>query len=326
MSNLKLRVAMLGPSSVGKTSLLAVMYKFFSETTTPTELRLSTDPESEAILEAHYQDLLKMIKYFEATDQGMTATEEPRDFSFTLDRKDWLGKRASLELEFIDVPGEYLAPNASTKKKEYYLDVVANSGAVIITIDTLALMMGGGRFNEQVNQAKYITELIETAYQNISEPRLVIFAPVKCETFLQNGKDPAELGKALKKEYGELITRVLAPKVKNVATVLTPVETIGCVVCGGWQDKNGYFERWYLNKLHVDDPMQTRYADQPLRYLLLFLIKQYIDQQKGFWSKFNDFFQRYDDLKEALGRFASGCRRVTPFEILQGHDFFRINR
>ena len=94
MPNLKLRVAMLGPSSVGKTSLLAVMYKFFSATTAPTELRLSTDPESEEILEAHYQNLLIMIKSFDATDQGMTATEEPRDFSFTLDRKDWLGKRA----------------------------------------------------------------------------------------------------------------------------------------------------------------------------------------------------------------------------------------
>ncbi|WP_413160045.1 TRAFAC clade GTPase domain-containing protein [Capilliphycus salinus ALCB114379] len=326
MPNLKLRVAMLGPAAVGKTSLLAVMYKFFNQTTAPTELRLSTDPESEAILEARYQDLLKLIENFDATDQGITATEEPRDFSFTLDRKDWLGKRESLELEFIDVPGEYLAPNASAKKQEYYRDVVSNSGAVIVTIDTLALMKGGGRFNEQVNQVKYITELIETAYQNISEPRLVIFAPVKCETFLQAGKNQAELGKAIKAEYERLITKILAPKVKNVAAVITPVETIGCVVCGGWEEEKGRFKRWYLNKIHVDDPMQTRYADQPLRYLLLFLIKQYIDNQKGLWSKFNDFLQRYDDLKEALRRFASGCRKVTPFEILQGHDFFRIHR
>ncbi|MDF0554027.1 hypothetical protein [Kamptonema sp. UHCC 0994] len=342
MPNLKLRVAMLGRSSVGKTSLLAVMYKFFSETTAPTELRLSTDPESEAILEAHYQDLLKMIKYFEATDQGMTATDGPRDFTFTLDRKDWLGKRASLELEFIDLPGEYFGPKASTKEKEYCLNVVTNSGAVIITIDTLALMMGGGRFNEQVNEPKYITELIKTAYQDISEPRLVIFAPVKCETFLQNGKDPAELVKALKTQYDQLITRVLAPKAQNVAVVLTPVETIGCVVCGGWEEEKGRFKRWYLNKIHVDDAIETRYADQPLRYLLLFLIKQYIDDKKngdkkdgdkkdgdkkdGFWFKVNDFLQRYDDLKEALGRFASGCRKVTPFEILQGHNFFKINR
>lgn len=204
--------------------------------------------------------------------------------------------------------------------------MVANSGAVVITIDTLALMYGGGRFHEKVNQVEEITQIVETAYANLSDPRLVIFAPVKCETFLQPGKDPKEIEKAIKRGYDKLMTKVLLPKVKNVAVVITPVETVGCVVCGGWDENDqGDLKIWYLNKLGVDAPMQTRYADQPLRYLLLFLLKQYMDGQKGnVWYKINDFLSRNDDLKEALRKFALGRRLVTPFEILQGHDLLKI--
>lgn len=104
-NNTKLTVAWLGPSSVGKTSLITVMYKSLNEITTVTDLKLSTDPESQKILEEHYKDLTQLVKNFDATNRGMRGTEDSRNFDFTLERKDWLGKRNSLGLEFIDVPG-----------------------------------------------------------------------------------------------------------------------------------------------------------------------------------------------------------------------------
>lgn len=327
-NNPKLAVAWLGPSGVGKTALITVMYKYFAETASATKIKLVTDDESQAILEEHYEKLSELCgKDFDSTGKGLAGTESPRNFKFFLERENWIGKRKSLELEFIDVPGRFMNPEtASNEEYQYYVNVVRNSGAVVITIDTLALMFGSGRFHEEVNQVESITNLIKTAFENLSEPRLVIFAPIKCETFLQPTKDPKQLEVEIRKGYDELIRKVLLPKVRNVAVVITPVETVGCVVCTSWQPmKNGHFTGWYLNKVHDDASMQTRYADQPLRYLLLFLMKQYMNEQKNkVLFPVQEFLHTNDDIKEALRKLALGCCRVKPFEILQGHDLLKL--
>jgi hypothetical protein len=323
MSNTKLTVSWLGPGSVGKTTLITVIYKLLREAMAATELSLSTDPESEAILNKHYQELTQLVTSFDATNKGIQGTEQPRNFNFILDRKKWIGKRPSLELEFIDVPGNWVSQTASSSEYNSYLKKISESGAIVITIDTLALMMGGGRFHEQVNQTETVTKMIETAYQDLSEPRLVVFAPVKCETFLQPGKDPKLLEDAIKKGYYDLINNVLIPN-RNIAAVITPVKTVGCVVCGGWEDHNGRFQRWYLNKTGINHNMNTEYADQPLRYLLLFLMKQFMEEQQGLWRTVNNFLHTNDDLKEVMRRFAQGCRKVPPFETLIGHEFLRV--
>ena len=321
----KLDVALLGPSGVGKTSLLAVMHHVFCVTTNLTDLTLRPDPEAEAKLIKHYNSLKLLVESFSTSgSKGVRGTAVPQDFEFQLERKRrFLGNQEPLNLKFIDVPGGYLSNPAMKDKRDYYVDLVANSGATIIVVDTLALMHSKGRFNEQRNQVKEVSSLVKDAFDKSStESKLLIFVPIKCETALQEGKDPQDLHNDLKSVYDNLLREYLLPKALNVAVVVTPVKTVGSIIYNGYEvDGYGGIKDWDLRKTSEDAPMKPEYADEPLRFLLRFFICQYLCRQQGtMLGGFNDFLGGNEDLKEAIRKFAAmRSGNDVPVEILQGH-------
>jgi GTPase SAR1 family protein len=321
----RLKVAMLGPSGVGKTTLLTVMSRELNKTAELSDLELITDEESEAILDKHYRSLEALVDNFAARgNEGIQGTQKPRDFLFTFGRRKWLGNRQALELEFLDIPGGYLADNITPERKKYYVDSVAKSGATIIVIDTLALMVRNGRFNEQRNQVGEVTRLMQAAYRDQNDPpKLVVFVPIKCETYLQENQSFQDINNTLRTSYGELLDFL---RQRNVAIAITPVKTVGCVIYTGYEvDQQGRVMYWYLRKTTENAKMQPEYADLPLRYLLRFLIRQHLNaQQGGFLGAFNDLLQRNDDLKQAFRRFANVPQMNTPVKILQGEDLLSI--
>jgi len=320
----RLDIALLGASGVGKTSLLAVMHHMFGVTANLTDLTLIAEAEGEAILINHYNSLKLLVESFSSVgSKGVKPTQTPQDFEFELCRKKFLGNRQSLNLKFIDVPGGYLSNRAMPDKHNDYINIVANAGATIIVVDTIALMHARGRFNQQFNQVGEVSDLIKEAFDKSStESKLLIFVPIKCETALQEGKDPQELHDALKSAYDNLLRGYLLPKALNVAVVVAPVKTVGSVIFNGWiPDAFGGIQEWDLRKISADAPMNTEYADQPLRFLLRFLLCQYLNGEKGkLLGKFNDFIGKNEDLRESTRKFAAmRPGNDVPVEILQGH-------
>ena len=325
---------MLGPSGVGKTAFLAVASRALGPTTNLTDLVLWAEPESEAILAKHYKSLEELVKKFSSLgNSGVKGTAAPQDFVFQFDRKSLFGKRQSLSLKFIDVPGGYLSNPLAPDKRDYYVDVVSKSGATIIVVDTLALMHSNGKFNEQRNQVKEVTRLVKDAYDKSANEskKLIIFVPIKCETYLQEGKNPQDIHKALKSTdaYDELLRGYLLPKALDVAVVVTPVKTVGSVIYNGYKlDRYGGIEDWDLRKIYEDAPMMPEYAEEPIRFLLRFLVCQFLNGQRSeFFGVFNDFLGRNEDLKEAVRKFAAmRPGNDVPFEILQGHHLLDLSR
>ena len=79
----ELKIAMLGPRGVGKTSLLTAMYEQFEDTIGQTDLQLTPDEESNAILQERLGELKGLLDDFEATG-GLEGDSEPRSFIFNL--------------------------------------------------------------------------------------------------------------------------------------------------------------------------------------------------------------------------------------------------
>jgi len=182
-------------------------------------------------------------------------------------------------------------------------------------------MHARGRFNQQFNQVEEVSDLIKDAFKKSStESKLLIFVPIKCETALQEGKDPQELHDALKSAYDDLLRGYLLPKALNVAVVVAPVKTVGSVIFNGWiPDAFGGIQEWDLRKISADAPMNTEYADQPLRFLLRFLYCQHVNADKGIFGKFNDLIGKNDDLRESVRKFAAmRPGNHVPVKILQG--------
>ncbi|KYC36116.1 hypothetical protein WA1_40980 [Scytonema hofmannii PCC 7110] len=321
----ELKITMLGPSGVGKTTLLTALYEQFENTIGKTDLQLTPDEESSAILQERLMELKSLLNDFEPRG-GVSGTEgEPehlRSFVFGLGKK---GKKPSLELHFQDYPGGYHAAKATPEKKQFVKKMLTECVAVLIAIDAPALMEQKGKWHEQINRVQQMTDLFKTAYQELESPRLVIFAPVKCEKYLKDEKTAQELLIRIKEGYAKLIdlfnSAVLLPK---VAVVVTPVQTVGSVVFSRVEiDSN--IPHFLFRKTSHDAAYSPTDSEQPLRYLLRFLLKLHLDTRH--WGVFNflrDLLGRDYYLKEAIRQFASECKASHGFAILQGEDLLKV--
>lgn len=313
------QITMLGARGVGKTSLLTAMYQQFDHTVGVTNLQLIPDLESAAILSERLAELKSLLDYFESTTgQGIASSQKERSFLFGVGRQ---GKSPSLELRFVDYPGEYHSAAAHSHDRERALRLVRDSRVVLLAIDAPALMEEDGRWNEMINRTQQITGLFRQAYQDLREPRLVIFAPVKCEKYVNNGSCAVKLRERLKQEYQSLL-RLFASEAlsERVVAVITPIQTVGSVkfVSIEVEDTQPHF---YYRRIHPEAMYNPQDCDQPLRYLLRFLLGMHYKAQLGKWGIFSFlriWFGWDTYLTVAADKLAQGCKEAGAFEILQG--------
>ncbi|MGK7875039.1 MAG: hypothetical protein AB4426_17600 [Xenococcaceae cyanobacterium] len=317
----ELKITMLGPRGVGKTSLLTAMYEQFESNIGRTNLQLAPDLESSALLQERLAELKNLPDSFE-TKGWMESTEGYKSFLFELGRK---GAIPSLKLHFQDYPGEYLSSKSSREDKERIESFVRDSAAVIIAIDTPALMEKNGQWHDATNRPQQITNLFQRVYQELDSPRLVIFAPVRCEKYLQCEDTVSELLRQIETEYAKLLDLFSSEALfSKVAVVVTPVQTVGTVVFSRIE-MNGTEPLFIFRKISHDAQYSPKDSEQPLRYLLRFLLRLHLD--KRHWKFFN-FLRNWlgldNHLTEAVLEFAKGCKTTGGFALLQGETWLNI--
>jgi GTPase SAR1 family protein len=305
-----LNVTMLGPGGVGKTSLLAAMYDQFYNVSQ--DLELVPDEETKKILDQRLKQLKSLVGDSIRVRGGVESTNEPRSFKFEFGQT---GTNPSLKINFQDYPGEWLEQGGKLEKvKEFIRD----SAAVLIPIDTPALMELEGKYHKEFNKPTELSHLFKEVYKNLDSPRLIILAPVKCEKYMEN---PLELFRKVREGYQEILTELpdgkLLPK---VAVVITPIQTIGSVRFSRIEFENNQ-PIFYFRKSQPSDPYQPKNTELPLRYLLSFLLKLHLDKRRDFFlTRIMDSFGRNTDLRNAVSRFSNV--ESNSDEIVQGLDLF----
>ncbi|MDY7023825.1 MAG: GTPase, partial [Cyanobacteriota bacterium] len=243
----EIKILMLGSSGVGKTSLLASMYEQFQTTSSLGNFEISPQGVSAAILNKRLNELKKMLARGQDGSfnvqpgegiQGTSATNPKsiRSFVFDMGLK---GSKTFMTLHFYDYPGGYISQEAKQEEKQFVQKLLNDASVVIITIDTPALVMQKGKYNEYVNKPQQITEMFQEAYRNLQEPRLVLLAPVKCEMEMRRGERSAnKLLNSVTEKYANLLTFFKSPFLaEKVAVAVTPVQTLGCVECSRMDNK-----------------------------------------------------------------------------------------
>lgn len=326
----ELQITMLGPSGVGKTTLLTAIYEQFESNIGLTNLQLTPDDESAAILQDRLVELKSLLDVFEARGrvgvQGTEAIAGPeslRSFLFDLGKK---GERPSLQLRFYDYPGGYLETKAAKEEKEFVRKLLLESTAVLIAIDAPALMEKNGKFHDKINRPQQIKALFNAAYQDLESPRLVIFAPVKCEKYLKNEKTSRELLDRLRQGYHTLLAHFDSEKLSPwIVSVITPVQTVGSVVFSRMEVDTNNNPHFYFRKIRHDAQYSPNDSEQPLRYLLRFLLKLHLDsRQWGFFNFLRDWLELDDHLKKAVDEFARGCKTNGGFAVIKGEKWLNI--
>ncbi|NJN65711.1 MAG: hypothetical protein HC884_02865 [Chloroflexaceae bacterium] len=319
------QITMLGGSGVGKTSLLTSMYEQFNATVGVTNLQLTPDLESSAILSDRLAELKSLLEDFEATaGQGILKTAQKRLFQFDIGQS---GRRPSLSLQFVDYLGEWIDADATPEEKLQVLNLLRESRVVLVAIDAAALMEENRRWNEKINRTQQVTDLFKRAYQGVYEPRMVLLAPVKCEKYLSHEQAAAELQETIKKEYRSLLNFLASGVLKEkVAVVITPVQTVGSVIFSRIEVRNRE-PHFFFRKVRYDSVYSPKDSDQPLRYLLRFLLSMHY-RRFGRWLLF-DFLREWFGvghyLREAIEEFARGCKESQGFEVVQGRELLSLD-
>ncbi len=289
----ELKVIMVAPRGIGKTSLLAAMHEEFTKTFERANLQTWISDTNTMLAIEECKEILKNMDY--RLQRTVTPTQ-PKDNPFL--SKGFIFEIGSagqkfMKLHFTDPSGEYFKSTAAQNHKEFISYQLNTCDAIVIPIDATALMetkRGRARaeeigiWHEEKNDPSRITQLLKDAFSggNITSPRLIILAPVKSESYVRNGQEAEKLLDHVKFGYANLLDFLKSDSlVDKVSVVVTPVQTIGNVTFAYHkQDDQTGFTQFFYHKTPITAPYAPKDGDQPLRYVLLFLINLYLDEKR----------------------------------------------
>ena len=283
-----MKVTMLGPRGVGKTSVLTSMYNNMNDAINDTHLHIVADAGTSDILGEKTRALKNMFfngnDINDAVQSGIAGDSTVSVFSFDFGLNT---EKVNIGLELRDFPGEFIKVEPETVKS-YILE----SNAIIVAVDTPHMMESDGRYNAGKNFPSRITQLFKETLNSSSGEKLILFVPLKCEKYYYEGRID-EVTEQIKDTYASLISFLRDRKNENgmkgkFACVVTPILTVGQIVFSGFEaDSSGNIQEIVLNDLPI--PMKAKYrykvagaryspvyCEQPLYYLLSFVSKQYL--------------------------------------------------
>lgn len=337
-----MNVLMLGSRGVGKTSLLTSMYEQLKFIVDATHLLLTPDEESGSVERlGECLAKLKEVSMNVTASGGLEGDQDFRDYVFKMGHVD---RKPDMKLNFIDCPGGALASGAPADQRARLRELVNACEVVIIAIDGPALMermvatrdkdgrtiKEEGRWNEEINKPFQITALFKNYYQDLTENRLVLLVPVKCEAYVKdiNGVDNPGRATAMiskvKEGYKDLLSFLRTRG--NVAIAITSVQTIGSVYFSHYDVLKEHGREIAVPRFFAPNPAvgySPRDNEQPLRYLLRFFMREYHNaRMSGPAGLLRYLTGRYDYLLTAANILQAGCKdQADPsraFEIIQG--------
>jgi hypothetical protein len=340
---LDVTISMLGARGVGKTSMIAAMSDQFARVFPDPDLQLIPSEQTGVDL----QQLLIELKRVASGKPGYVDTGRV-GLQRTLDREEHrldlvhTPTQSRVRLLWVDYPGGWLEEKPGEVGK-----MLEDSAIVLVAIDAPALMEHGDAEHEEINRPASIAHALQRALdRQPKNPRLILFVPVRCEHWLA-GQCGTSLYDRFRDRY-EPALRAARGCRRSVAAVYCPIQTLGSLRFSYYAGTTPMFER-------VGDRYAPVDCDQPLRYSLAFvlhLLNQQAERRRDHarkkvnergtveqvWDWVCEWFGYPSEKVEALRRweghaaqmlnllreYAAGCKKETPFEILQNRQLMGL--
>lgn len=281
MANPTINMIMLGPSRVGKSSLLATMYREIR--VLDTDFTLNPVGETEDLLDAAYEELSEILgepKYTEVT-KGKKGNEGFTEHEFEVGFEN----SHAFNLVFHDFRGGALMKNGDELKE--LQQRISLSHVIFNVLDSVALMECDKIRSDKLNgHSRIVTQLDKSMTDG--EKYLIVFVLVKCEKYMKKAADRKEL-MARFEERHKAVLKLIDKKNKSsnkIASLVIPVKTLGCVEFAYLND-DGHFV--FVRK---GDEFKPEDVDQPLRYALSFALN-HVDSNRGMLENVVNWFTGY---------------------------------
>ncbi|MDR0871242.1 MAG: hypothetical protein LBN39_10675 [Planctomycetaceae bacterium] len=310
-----LKIAMVGPRGVGKTSVLVSMYDELEEELADYGCNFVAENRTARMLNEQRRILTTTAsgrKLRMNNKVGIKASTELREYDFSLNITG--NKGATLNLQFVDMPGEWYL-----KSDSKMVDVLSQSRASLWVIDATALMEDDGDYNSSINEPKSIYNAFKMAFKDRDSGRHdIIMVLARAETYLQqdrNGNNRREeLLQKLSHTYKDHIKRLRSQLKDNFDDLIDVccVETMG----------NAYFS--HFKDADTENPQAEFILDtkkgyapngcsRPLRAALLLTLAHALGiAKKGFSMKKIGYDGKHF-ARELRGTIMQAHRRREPW-------------
>lgn len=312
--------AMLGSVGVGKTSLLASMYERFSHVIGPVDLDIRADPDTSRSMNSTIATLKELPTAVRVT-AGVPGTGKVRHYRFDIGAR---GRAAAFTLRFTDFPGAYMLPEHYADREKVQ-EALVSSDVLLVAIDTPAMIEHSGRFHDIINTPLTVLDEVKRLLVESAEPRLIILTLLKAESYLTSPAAIDKLAKLVTEKYRPLLDHIGGEGVRHrVGCVLASVQTVGSVRLLSVDPANPREPIFHYRATGIGasyDPVDT---DQPLRYLLRFVINKYRADGRPLWRSIWERMNGVDGrLVAAVDTFARGCKTTDGFAVLQDHPLLQ---
>lgn len=231
-----IKVLMMGGRRCGKTSALASLFDQMQNGATNTIFTVAdrTQPETKVSPingKEECKDLLtnKRLELIDFIAKGDNKTfivdQAPTMNSWEYNMQIQLpGTSKKCRMDFMDVPGEYFEPgNKNFEEVERFIE---ESSVFVIVIDTPFMMEGSDAERPAANCVDNIHSFL-TSVDN-KEAKQIIFAPVKCEKWMQKKDGENEIIQKLEETYGCIINHFKVSA--NTEISIIPIQTAGDII------------------------------------------------------------------------------------------------
>jgi len=297
-------VMMLGPRAVGKTTLLATMYKELLRLKVSSKFDFLAINDTGVDLDEAYQKLKTITAQpnFKPIGPLLAGTAGIVRHQFEIQFYD----TKELDVTFCDIAGGLLLSKEGNADVNEFKAQLARSNIFINVIDGAALVEGSVLLSDSINRPTRVRDLLKSAIDVQSKSNhLILFVITKCETWLKESwmiNSDRKLREAFETRFREVLNLIEGKQ--NVVGVYMPVKTLGCVEFSRIEEEEGEERIIFVRKPNLE--FSPELVDQPLRYALAFALAE-MDKNRGFWSKTCRWFSGEDKLfQQALSQFANG--------------------
>ena len=241
-ASMTIRVTMMGPSRVGKTTLLTAILENARALLAGTPVTmLPTDATTEERLRKNENELTADLLAGEFRAGSLSGTIEVSNYNMNIS-PGVAGE--GLQMDFLDFPGGLLIPSVRNARTDDWNEIQAFlriSTAMLIPVDAVVLMESRSPDEKRavpgllgLGDVRNVAEDWAKHRQcNIEEPGTLIVSPVKCESYFTDnggrGRDRmGNLFKRVQDVYGTVIDTV-HKEAPHVQVIYAPVDSIGCV-------------------------------------------------------------------------------------------------
>lgn len=238
------RISLLGPSGVGKTSLVTAMLAESQKILAGSgaAMRPVGRRTSDAIARNQFQlEEYLLAGQFTADRFRLQGTREA--FTFTLGF-DLRTPGSGISIELLDFPGGWLS--ARRTRADYgplwreTRDFIVSSTILLMPVDATMLMEASTSEQRSAvrrllaieDMAEITREWATARRERSAEPALAVFCPLKCETYFSDNGGTRDASALLRTKVEEVYRDVIGAieAVEPKASILyAPIDTLGCV-------------------------------------------------------------------------------------------------